>query len=203
MRRFWIVLAGLALTGLSTGCGVATDGSFDAFSDDEIPFGLADPATTTTTEPTTAPATTASPTTVVDPFIKVTLCFVRADRLLEVERRVPSRPSATEVIRLLLEGPATNPVEEALRSALPAESVGEVRVVGGVALLSVNPALRELVAKEQTLAIGQLVCTLTAQRGIGQVSFEIDGQPVEVPRADGTVTPLPMSRDDFTELLAP
>lgn len=202
MSRLRIALVGLVLVGLSTGCGVATDGSFDAFSDGEIPFGLADPATTTTTAPTTVPATTASPSTVVDPLTKVTLCFVKADLVLEVERRLPSRPSTTEVIRLLLEGPAANPVEDGLRSALPAGSVGEVRVVGGVAVLAVNPTFRELAAKEQTLAIAQLVCTLTAQRGVGQVSFEIDGQPVEVPRGDGTVTTLPLSRDDFTELLA-
>lgn len=201
MSRLRIALVGLVLTGLPAGCGVAADGSFEGFSDDQIPFGLADPATTTTTEPTTVPPTTVVPTT-VDPLAKVTLCFVKADLVVEVDRRLPSRPSTTDVVRLLLEGPAVNPVEDGLRSALPAGSVGEVRVVGGVAVLAVNPTFRELAAKEQTLAIAQLVCTLTAQRGVGQVSFEIDGQPVEVPRADGTVTTRPLSRDDFTELLA-
>lgn len=201
MRRLAVTLAALVIVAVPVGCGVAADGSFEAFSDDQIPFGLADPATTTTAVTTTVPPTTVVATT-ADPATKVTLCFVKADLVVEVDRRLPSRPSTTDVVRLLLEGPAANPVEDGLRSALPAGSVGEVRVVGGVAALAVQPMFRELAAKEQTLAIAQLVCTLTAQRGVGQVSFEIDGQPVEVPRADGTVTTLPVSRDDFAQLLA-
>ncbi len=184
MRRTGTVLVAVALAAGAAGCGIAADEGFEEFAPGQIPFGLADPATTTSTAPTTLPATTVAPTT-TDPAARVTLCFVKADLVVEVDRLLPARPTVADVVRLLLDGPAATPTEEGLRSALPAGSIGEVRVFGGVAALAVDPALRQLAAKEQTLAIAQLVCTLTAQPGVGQVSFEIDGVPVEVPRADG------------------
>ena len=53
------------------------------------------------------------------------------------------------------------------------------------------------------LALGQLVLTATARPGVGQVRFTLEGLPVQVPTADGTVTSDPLSRDDYLALLPP
>ncbi len=43
--------------------------------------------------------------------------------------------------------------------------------------------------------------TATARPGVGQVRFTLDGQPVEVPHADGSVGTDAVSRDDYAALL--
>jgi spore germination protein GerM len=53
---------------------------------------------------------------------------------------------------------------------------------------------------EQLLALGQLVFTLTDQPGIGGVEFSLEGEPVDVPLADGTTQDGPVSRDDLPEV---
>ncbi len=53
------------------------------------------------------------------------------------------------------------------------------------------------------VAVAQLVLTLTAQPGVGQVVFVIGEDTAQIPRADNTLTNAPVSRDDFIELLAP
>jgi spore germination protein GerM len=50
------------------------------------------------------------------------------------------------------------------------------------------------------IALAEIVFTATGRPGVGQVSFSLDGRPVEVPRADGSLTSEPLARTDFREL---
>ncbi|MFK8023078.1 MAG: GerMN domain-containing protein, partial [Ilumatobacter sp.] len=57
--------------------------------------------------------------------------------------------------------------------------------------------------RDEVEAIGQIVLTfLDTLRGVGQVAFTIDGDPLTVPTATGVFTDQPVSSDDYTALLA-
>ena len=55
-----------------------------------------------------------------------------------------------------------------------------------------------LSSDDQLLALAQLVFTLTARPGIGQVRFTLRGEAIQVPRADGSLVATPVSRDDYS-----
>ena len=59
----------------------------------------------------------------------------------------------------------------------------------------------KLPAGEQQLALAQLVFTLTALPGIGQVVFERGGVPIDVPRSDGSLVSGVITREDFAGVL--
>lgn len=56
---------------------------------------------------------------------------------------------------------------------------------------------------DEILAYGQIVCTLTGRFDVSAVSFTRDGKPLEVPRADGTLTSEPLRGSDYAGLLGP
>jgi spore germination protein GerM len=80
--------------------------------------------------------------------------------------------------------------------------VRDVELTGGVATVSLTRAFADVEADAQLLAIGQLVCTLTARPGTGQVRFTLDGTDIDVPRQDGSLTAEPVTRDDYRDLIA-
>ena len=54
--------------------------------------------------------------------------------------------------------------------------------------------------REQLLGLAQLVYTATELGAVDTVRFEIDGQQVAVPRADGSVTDQGVRRVDYAAL---
>ena len=178
-------------------CGVRTDDR-PSFADDRtVPYGLLDPSTTTTVAPTTT-------TTAPEEVVVFRLCFRRGDRIVPVGRPVPADgvPALPSVVSALLAGP--NGAEQAagLGSALfSGDLLLGVVPAGGVATVDLAPAFTEAAITEQLLALAQVVCTLTSQPGIGQVAFTLAGAPIEVPRGDGSLTGLPVSRDDYAGLI--
>jgi hypothetical protein len=171
------------------GCGVPTDDAPEVADDDRVPFALLAPGPTGTTAPTEDP----------DPA-QVTLCLQRGDRLVTVRHALPR--AATGLAAILGSGPT--PVERGsgLRSALFDDDLVEgVDVVVGVARVALSDSFATGTPTDQLFAVAQIVCTLTAQRGVGQVSFTLEGAPVGVPRGDGSVSSSPVSRDDYGNLL--
>jgi len=79
--------------------------------------------------------------------------------------------------------------------------VERVTARGGVAIVQLGAKFPELPPSEQSLGIAQLVLTLTDRPGIGQVSFSLNGQPTDVPRADGSLDRGPLAHDDYRTLL--
>ena len=81
-------------------------------------------------------------------------------------------------------------------------------VSGGKATVDLAPIAQDTVAQEQVLLFGQIVLTLTEQRGIGQVEFllpSVDGAP-QTPILVPTATSAPktlVSADDYRSLVAP
>ena len=206
-----IVVAGLALAG----CGVGSDASFRQVRNEDVPFELSasstvPPTTTTTTtttivtttSPPSIPITVATTTTSAAPLYPRTLFFVRDGKLVEITRFAPAPPTAAEVIGDLSGGSLPTDKPTALRTVLRAEHVASVVPTGGIARVGLTPDFgQKLPAGEQQLALAQLVFTLTALPGIGQIVFERDGAPIEVPRSDGSLASGLITREDFAGVL--
>ena len=185
--RIGVALAATVLV-VASGCAVRAQSHAQIHDDDDVPFGLLD-----------ADAAPLLATTVPEGSGSVSLCFVEDDHLIVTETRLSAPIEPRSVVRALSE-PARSGTT-AGRTAVTAGLLGSVEVRGGVARVDVRPAINELSGDEQLLAVAQVVCTLSGRPGIGQVSFTLEGTPVEVPREDGSLTSSPVSRDDYADLL--
>lgn len=204
MSRRALAVVALLLLGA---CGLPEDESYRPIPEADVPFGLQETTTTTTTTTTLPPATTttirppSTTTTTTIPLELVNVYFVDGTRLAVVLRELVRPASPTEALVALSEGPdlGTDPV--GLRSSIPEGLILTVEVSGGTATVDLTPDLVDLAGTEQLLALAQIVATLTDRPGIGRVSFTLEGRPIDVPRADGTVSQGSVSRDDYASLL--
>jgi len=184
------LLAALVLLVTIAACGVSTQDAPRVADDDSVPFGLLLPNPSTIVPPATALTTEA-----------VTLYFIAGDRLVAVEQRLDPPVSIGEVVDALAEPPVED--GRSLRSATgPPFGVAQMRLRAGVVQVDLAPSVASLGGDAQLLAIAQLVCSLTARPGVGQVAFTLAGAPVDVPRGDGTLTSGAVSRDDYAQLLS-
>lgn len=197
MTSFRLPAVALAVVAavVAVGCGVPAEEDARRTSRDQVPGELLRPSTT-------APSTT---TTVASPF-DVTLFFVDGDgRLVEIERSLEGSPSLDELVALLVEEPVGPGGTGPLRTALADGAEPLVRSVSldrGVAIVDLSDAFRALPPGDQILGVAQIVYTVTGRSGVGRASFTLDGQPVDVPIGDGSLTGEPVARDDYAGLLA-
>lgn len=191
----WVLAAALGAAAVLAGCGVPVEDTAHVIADDDLPFGLAGESTTTTIEPSTDFGLL--PTRGAD----VVLYFYSEQGFIEVTREL-SRPFSVDAV---VEALAAEPPAEdgSYRSSVGPEDVRDVEMRAGVATVELDKTFLDLPNVEQRLAVAQLVLTLTAQPGVGQVVFVIGEDTAQIPRADNTLTNAPVSRDDFIELLAP
>ena len=184
-RRVPALLSVLAVAGGAGGCGVTADTNARADADDNLPAGLLE---TTTTINSSGSA----------PTERVSVCLVAPDGAL-VQTARPTTAPATPATALTS---ISNPLEPSefragLSTALSADTRPSTSVSGGLATVKLPPGFPEASATDQLAAVAQIVCTLTAQPGIGQVGFEINCSIIEVPRGDGSPTSDPVSRQDY------
>jgi hypothetical protein len=182
--------AALALLLAASGCGVQAEDTARAV---DPPSGVSH-AWATETPPDPAPA--AGP-------VPQRLYHVRDGELVAVTRHVETPPSVDELVDDLLAGPTDAEQHDGLSSALVGNDiVVGVQVTDGRATVELTAALDETGRTDHILAFGQIVCTLTARPGITAVSFTRGGQPVGVPRADGSLSEAPATAADYASLLA-
>ncbi len=188
------VAAVLAIAATLGACGVPIEGDAAVIAAEELPFGLAADADRSVPSQA-APVDYISDTEIINLYFPSGSGFVAVPRHLGV----PVLP--LDVVNALAEEPLSgaNPY----RSAVGSDDVVGVRVQGGVAAVELDRRFLDLPNSEQRMAVAQLVLSLTSRPGIGQISFEIAGSAVQVPRADGTLAKGTVSRDDFIKLLAP
>lgn len=194
MRR--VLAAAAALLALG-GCGVPEEDEAVVARDEDVPFGLLAPSTTTTST-----TSTTVPEVPLDRIVDI--CLVDGDGVVPVERILPRRRTLDEVVEALRRGPTPEEGDDGLTTALPGpEVIGPVSLAGGTATVALGGTFAEVPAPTQMLAIAQLVCTLTGQPGVGQLQFTLDGQPVQAPLPDGSLAGGPVSRDHYAPLIRP
>ena len=189
-RRAWA--AGLAVALLLGACGVPAEPSAVLADDEDVPFGLLDPAVEAES-PLEGATGTAVPVFLVDGDGD-------GPALVGVARLAPSGALSSR-LDVLAEGPTPSEAATGLRSALPGpEAVTSVDLSGGVARVDLSRDFTELSGSDQLLAIAQMVFTLTERADVSRVGFTLDGEPVQVPRGDGTLTSDPVARVDYGKL---
>jgi hypothetical protein len=167
-------------------CGVNAGESFETIAPQEIPFGLDQPlstspsTTSTTIEPSETDTTGSLPSPVQTEPVNVYF-VLGLDRLQRLTVQFASPVELLQVLALLADGP---PSEQSigLRSAVRAGLVVDLFSERGVAQVDLRGSvLNQLSPRDQRLAIAQIVLSvLGSARGVGQVSFTIDGEPAEI-----------------------
>jgi hypothetical protein len=173
---------------LLAGCGVPSQDRPTKLDDNHV--RVAAPSTTTTGphEVGTQP---------------VEVCLIAGDHLVESPASVTAPASVPGTLDALVDMSRTA-LPEGTRSAInTADLLTAHATQHGVANIDLNAKFLDILPADQILAIAQIVCTLTALPGIGQVRFTQAGHPTDVPRADSSLTNQPVSRDDYQSLLAP
>lgn len=179
-------LAGLvALAALAVGCGVAPQDDATRVDPANVPFGLLDGGTTTTA---------------VDEGEATLIYLIADDRLVGVDRQVPDDATAGDLLGLVVAGPTDAERSLGITTAVPAGAVASADESRGVAQVDLTAAFGDVRSGEQLLALAQLVYTLTQRPGLGGVEFTLDGEPIDVTLADGTVVVGPLSRDDVADM---
>ncbi|HZA80722.1 MAG TPA: GerMN domain-containing protein [Actinomycetes bacterium] len=176
--RAWLAAGLLCLV---AGCGVPADPAPRSIPAEDVPFGLLG-TTTTTTRPT--------------PSTRAVVYLVDGGRLTPVRREVPAPVTPAAVLAAVAAGPTPAEVATGLRSALVTEAT-LAQVTAGTATVRLD---RDFVAAdigEQVLALAQLVYSITELPGIGGVQFTLDGQPAEIPTAQGPSKTGAATRADF------
>ena len=132
----------------------------------------------------------------------VGLYYVQDVQLVRVARLVPTPNELLPLdLRVALSELERGPQPEEgadLRTALPVAQVLDVQTSRGVAIVALAPTFRDI--PDQQLAVAQIVLTLT-ERGVGQVQFTIDGELIQVPKADLSQTADPVVREDYAALV--
>ncbi|WP_433532787.1 GerMN domain-containing protein [Micromonospora sp. CA-263727] len=147
---------------------------------------------------------TAVPTAAETGTVTEMLYFSRDDRLIPVIRRIDEVPAVDAQLRDLLAGPTPAERDDGLTSALPgAFSTAVVELVDGQARVTVAPAAADTGRSDNTLAYGQIVCTLAGRTDVDAVLFVRDGVPLRVPRADLSLSSEPLTAADYAVLISP
>jgi len=190
-----ILLGGVILAAAVAGCGIPESSGFEPIDQDDVPFGLSDTTTTSTTlAPTTtieATSTTAAlePTTTIS-VEQVELYFVSGTSQLKPALRggLSSPVTLSQVMAALVDGPPEGDAGIGLRSVIPEAADITVTESGGVAEVDLPTGIfDDLSATDQRLLFGQVTLTMTRRPGIGQVRFTLGGEPTEVFTGGGDV----------------
>lgn len=174
------------------GCGVGGQPKATVIPSDDIPSVLR--------EPVAAPSASPSPQF---PSSIVYLVRAKQDVLVAVRRPAEQTQTLAALLRSLLAGPTDAEVAAGLTSALTAVStLNGVMVSGSLATIDLASAFADIRGQAQILATAQLVLTAVSFPGIDSVLIELDGHPVTVPLADGTLTSRPLQANDYSCLVA-
>ena len=205
----------VAVTALVSGCGVPLDRTDRPLRKDELGYKPVReiPATTTTTSTTTTtivtpssvPATTAPPpsTALVPLVYPLDVFWIDPFGQIVPARRSQEGNDLVNAINALRFGPLSTAAESSLRSAIvDSTMIADAKLSGGIATIELGPEFLNLPGPEQSLAIAQIVFTVTPA-GIGRVRFRANGRPIAVPLANGQPTTGSVSRDDYRSLLGP
>ena len=201
------VLALLATVLGFSACGLQTDSEAVLF--DDVPYGLAETSTSTTSVLVVNTGPNIPTTTVAIDQREVEVVFVRrlSRELESINIDLPTPVSSRDIIEQLTQPPAD--AEPELQTEVSERLVLNVQIDRGLATVHLSrTAINQLGSAQQRRAIAQIVLTLTLftseAGGIGQVEFLVGGQPtsVYVPLLGANNEPgEPVAWADFAQLL--
>jgi spore germination protein GerM len=177
----------LALAVLAAGCGVRAESQPRTLDPGSVPFRSIGQS------PTAAPVGAG----------RALVYLVRDGAIVAVVRRFPEPPTPEAVLAALVVGPSGRESDAGLTTAvLPGTTFDKQGIAAGVAYVDVPASsTTESGRNDEVLAHAQVVVTLTALPAVTGVRFLRDGQPLDVPRADGSLARVPLTRRDYTALL--
>lgn len=169
-----------------TGCGVPVDRGPTVLSKAAVPFDLLGPSS----PPTTAPSLLSPRAAAVRIFL-----LDPSGHLVAVEREVAaSQDTLVSILGVLVQGPTQTETAAGLQSAIPPQTTIISASVdpSGLATVDVGGTFGQLVGRAQVEAIAQMVFTASslATTGVTTVTFQLGGQPVEVPVDSGAQIPV-------------
>jgi spore germination protein GerM len=192
--------AALAVVALGVvGCGIPTDDSPRAISNENVPDDVADD----TTEPTPSQSTVSAPIYLVqspdDP------------RLVDVQRRLPAGsspaadPDPAAVLEALLTATA-NPQEQVdgITNLIPEDTrlASQPELARGTLVVDLTNEIFDVEGENQRTAFGQIVCTANRLDGVHFVRFLVNGEPTEVQADSGATSGAVTCADDYERLQA-
>jgi spore germination protein GerM len=187
--RTRLIATVLAVTVLLPACGVTASKGVSTAGPTDVPYGLLEDVERRTT--TTLPELASKP---------VKVWFVAGESVVPVSRDVATPLTAARVLKALADGPSDDEAAFGLRSALPSRATRGVEVVDGSASIDLTTSFSSAPPRAQLLALAQLVYTVTQVPGVDVVRFLLEGEPVDVPRSDGSISDGPVSRFDYSSL---
>ncbi|MBL7259741.1 GerMN domain-containing protein [Paractinoplanes lichenicola] len=182
MRKVWTITTAAAALVLG-GCGVGAQ-------DEPHPVSLPRHALTSP-----GPGTTE---TVGD--VAQVICLVRDDKLVQQVRRTQTYPTPQTQLSSLVSGPTPAERNAGLTTKLSGLVLTARGITGAVATVEVPDVGESGARSDESLLFAQMVCTLTARPDVAEVRFTRDGQPLEVPLPDGSLTGSPLGSSDYADL---
>lgn len=216
-RRPLAAVTAAVLVVAAGACGVPGSSSFERINPPpELATTTTAPTTTSrapsssTAAPSTTAATTTStteaPTTSTNPVYSASLYFVTGSGQLTPIIRQLASSAAQQVLTELADGVPVGEEYGGLTTAIPPGTSLVVTTESGLATVELPPTfLTDTPPQNQTAAVAQIVLTLTARPGIGQVRFTSGDEPQEVLRPDSSLTNPGevVACEDYSSMLAP
>lgn len=178
-----------------TGCGVPTGGAPDRIPPEEVPYGLAAPASSTPAA-SSSPARDDRPRMYLVDAHDVLVPSGRDVRGKTVEERVD------DLLGQLATGPTAGERDDELTTALPPGArLSVTSVDDGTVTVDLTGASAAPAGQQSRRAAGQIVLTVTSLPGVRAVLLTHDGQPLEAPLPSGKLTSSPLTAADYEPLL--
>ncbi len=188
-RRLVLLLLPIGAV-VAAGCAIPTQGAPSTMPPSKVPFDLLDPHLPTTT--TTLPKPTS--------LVPVKVFFLNGGNELTSAPRVVAAPAPlTDVITSMLAGPTRAETTQGLTTAIPSNvTVLSTTMQAGIVTVNMNAAFAAITGTNIELAVSQIVATVGAENGpTTGVLFEIDGQRISVPIANGSLVNSPVYLFNF------
>jgi spore germination protein GerM len=178
-----VALLAAVLVTVTTGCGVSGERSPRALDDARLP-----------------PDQLAGPTGGSGVLADGHVYMVSSERLKAVVRN-DTGDDVSNLLRALFEGPTSGEVNGDLRTAIPAGTrLAAATVHDGIADVDVTKGFAGVAGPEQILAVAQIVLTATEASDVTSVVISVNGQPIDAPRADGSLAAV-VTRGDYAALV--
>ena len=189
--------AGALLLLAVAGCGVPTSGEPTTIPAGDVPYGLASPT-----------ATASSDSTAATMIVETGIYLVTSEDVLVLSGRELPRGSVRVQLQELLDqltlGPTAQERADELSSALPPEIELEVtEVTGGIATVDLAGPVDGPSGVESRRAVGQIVLTATSLTDVRAVRLTRDGDAIDAPLPDGELTAAPLTAEQFAVFLTP